>query len=134
MKRKLKWMSLVLAILLLGFGTAFFLWPRDRITAKSWRQIRLGMAIEEVERVLGGPGRKSDEIPLSELNYTIDVPTYEEPWENPFIELKAPKRVWFGKDGIIEINVNMQNQVIYKNFRDRYKPTIIDRIRDWLGW
>jgi hypothetical protein len=35
MKRKLKWLAIVLAVLLLGLGTAFFLWPRDRITAES---------------------------------------------------------------------------------------------------
>jgi hypothetical protein len=32
MKRKLKWLAIVLAVSLLGFGTALLLWPRDRIT------------------------------------------------------------------------------------------------------
>jgi hypothetical protein len=32
MKRKLKWLTIVLAVSLLGFGTALLLWPRDRIT------------------------------------------------------------------------------------------------------
>jgi hypothetical protein len=36
MKRKLKWLAIVLAVSLLGFGTALLLWPRDRITAESW--------------------------------------------------------------------------------------------------
>jgi len=27
MKRKLKWLAIVLAVSLLGFGTALFLWP-----------------------------------------------------------------------------------------------------------
>ena len=31
MKRKLKWLAIVLAVSLLGFGTALLLWPRDRI-------------------------------------------------------------------------------------------------------
>src|SRR5215467_633386 len=56
MKRKLKWLAVVLAVLLLGFGTALLLWPRDPITAESWKRIRVGMTVEEVERILGRPG------------------------------------------------------------------------------
>jgi hypothetical protein len=134
MKRKLKWTAVVLAVVLLGFGTALFLWPRDRITAESWRKIQLGMAIDEVEAVLGGPGEKFEEMPLSECSFTIDVPEHEEPWKNPFVKLDMPKLVWFGRHGIIEIGVNRQSRVIYKNFRDQQHSTFIDRLRDWLGW
>jgi len=56
MKRKLKWLAIVLAVSLLGFGTALFLWPRDRITAESWQKIQIGMTEEEVAEILGGPG------------------------------------------------------------------------------
>ena len=55
MKRKLKWTATVLAVSLLGFGTALFLWPRDRITAESWEQIRVGMTEKEVVEILGQP-------------------------------------------------------------------------------
>ncbi len=120
--------------LVLGLGTALFLWPRDRITAESWKKIRIGMTVEEVEDVLGGPGKRFEKIPLSEQLFTIDVPTYEEPWKNPFVELNARKWVWFGRQGIIEINVNRQSEVIYKNFRDQQDPTFLDRFRNWLDW
>jgi len=53
MKRKLKWIAAVLAVLLLGFGTALLLWPRDRIGAESWQKIRIGMTESEVENILG---------------------------------------------------------------------------------
>ncbi len=62
MKRKLKWIAVVLAVLLLGMGVALLLWARDRITSDSWKQIRLGMTMEEVERILGGPGIITDEL------------------------------------------------------------------------
>jgi hypothetical protein len=48
MKRKLKWISLVLAVVLLGFGAAILLWPRDRITVEivgedsNWNDIPRG--------------------------------------------------------------------------------------------
>ena len=50
MKRKLKWLAIVLGVSLLGFGTALLLWPRDRITAESWHKIRIGMTVKEVEK------------------------------------------------------------------------------------
>jgi hypothetical protein len=31
MKRKLKWLAIVFALSLLASGTAFLLWPRDRM-------------------------------------------------------------------------------------------------------
>src|SRR6516165_10069540 len=61
MKRKLKWLAIVLAVSLLGFGTALLLWPRDRITAESWHKIRIGMTEEEVAEILGGPGMTDKE-------------------------------------------------------------------------
>ena len=34
MKPKLKWLAIVVAVSLLGFGTALWFWPRDRITRR----------------------------------------------------------------------------------------------------
>jgi hypothetical protein len=56
MKRKLKWLAIILAVSLLGFGTALLLWPRDRITAESWQKIRIGITEDEVAEILGGLG------------------------------------------------------------------------------
>src|SRR5262249_56779776 len=61
MKRKLKWLAVVLVVLLVGFGTALYLWPRDRITAESWQKIRIGMTEDEVAEILGGPGMRREE-------------------------------------------------------------------------
>jgi hypothetical protein len=53
MKRKLKWLAIVLAVLLLGFGTAFLLRPQDRITAPGGGQPE---GLKELESQLkGGP-------------------------------------------------------------------------------
>ena len=69
MKRKLKWLAIVLAVALLGFGTASLLWPRDRITAESWQKIRIGMTEKEVEGVLGEPGLNWVQVHEAELEY-----------------------------------------------------------------
>jgi hypothetical protein len=60
MKRKLKWNAAMLGVLVVGFGVALFLWPRDKITVDSWKQIRIGMTEKEVEEILGGPGMSRD--------------------------------------------------------------------------
>ncbi|HMF17746.1 MAG TPA: hypothetical protein VKE98_11100 [Gemmataceae bacterium] len=65
MKRKLKWLAIVLAVSLLGFRAALLLWPRDRITAESWHKIRIGMTEKEVAEMLGGPGMFWKETLLS---------------------------------------------------------------------
>jgi hypothetical protein len=62
MKRKLKWLAIVLAVSLLGFGMALFLWLRDRISAKSWRYIEIGMTENQVEEILGGPGMSWEQL------------------------------------------------------------------------
>ncbi|HMF18115.1 MAG TPA: hypothetical protein VKE98_12960, partial [Gemmataceae bacterium] len=67
MKRKLKWTAAVLAVLLLGFGTAIFLWPRDRITVETYKKLRIGITEGEVEGLLGGPGI-SEDVFMAQLN------------------------------------------------------------------
>jgi hypothetical protein len=61
MKRTLKWIGVVLVVLLIGFGLALFLWPRDRITRESWERIRIAMTEKEVESILGGRGMDAGE-------------------------------------------------------------------------
>jgi hypothetical protein len=62
MKRKLKWIVVFILVLFVGLGAFLFLLPRDRITADSWKQIRIGMTEKEVEDILGGPGMSDEEM------------------------------------------------------------------------
>ena len=133
MKRKLKWLAIVVAVSLLGFGTALFLWPRDRITAESYAKIRLGMKEKEVEKILGGPAISSKEFsdrwkawgkPL-----TIERVTSEG-------EVSGLSKKWWDRRGIMEINFDQGGRVVGKWFLDGQfgESTFIDRLRDWLGW
>ncbi|HMF18113.1 MAG TPA: hypothetical protein VKE98_12950 [Gemmataceae bacterium] len=116
MKRKLKWLAIVLAVLLVGFGTALFLWPRDRITKASWEKIRIGMTEKEVEGILSGPGK------------SLGRPG--QGWDNT----KRGEKVWLGRRG--SILISFKNGVVIGKFweKDDYGPTFVDRLRDWLGW
>src|SRR5262245_48562571 len=127
MNRKLKWLAIVFAVSLLGFGTALFLLPRDRITAESWQKIRIGMTEEEVAEILGSTG----------MNYWEFSAQYEQleeelvpaPWElkNPKPILEAPAgrhllvdwdrvKVWSGRRGCIKIDLDQDNHVCWKQF------------------
>ena len=144
MKRKLKWLAIVLAVSLLGFGTALLLWPRDRITAESWQKIRIGMTEEKVAEILGGPGVTHDED-LAEHDQLADE-LGRPPFENQGPWLQQPPvrqglnwgrdKIWVGRRGRIVIELDQDNHVCWKSFNGvRWiNGNILDRLRDWLGW
>ena|SRR6516162_9178251 len=140
MKRKLKWTAAVLAVLLLGFSAALFLWPRDRITAESWKVIRVGMTEKEVEEILGAPAMVTNEFNAKNsqyylakgtiISFQLFEPTGDWPDDDP-----EKTRFWQGGAGFIEIGFSRQGLVVFKGFGAQpSNPNVVDRIRDWLGW
>src|SRR5262245_18854853 len=151
MKRKLKWTAVVLAVSLLGFGTAFLLWPRDRITRESWQKIRIGMTEDEAAEILGGPGMTDKEFRAE--NDRLGKELGQRPWQPEGLIMEEPKfvaptkvvhkfvdfdraKTWMGRRGMIVIEWDKDNNVCWKHFvRLRWiNEGILDRLRDWLGW
>jgi len=143
MKRKLKWIAIVLAVSLLGFGTALYLWPRDRITVESYKMIRIGMTEDEVVEILGRPGMfwKEDAAQYFRLKRELGHAPYE--FEDPILQEPADKgvvvervKVWTGRRGSIMLELDQHNHVRWKEFQGvRWtNGSILDRLRDWLGW
>src|SRR5262245_23145775 len=87
MKRKLKWIAVVLAVLLLGFGTALFLWPRDRITPSTYGRLTLGMTQKDVESLIGLPPGDYSGAPRG-IGGFLSQPT----WGTSILELGLPGR------------------------------------------
>jgi hypothetical protein len=145
-KRKLKWLAIVLAVSLLGFGAALLLWPRDRITAESWQKIQLGMTEEEVVEILGGPGMSHEEFlaqyerlkkELGRSPFAMEGPWLEpEPGPEHRRVLGNRSRTWNGRRGMIVIELDQDNNVCWKHFQGgRWSNQgFLDRLRDWLGW
>ena len=129
-KPKLKWLAIVLAVLLLGFGTALFLWPRDRITAESWQKIRIGMTEKEVVEILGGPGMKFEEF---EEKFLIQLEEPELLGGDELITLQKT-RFWRGSRRVMLIHFNQEGRVNHKALSAESDLNFIDRLRDWLGW
>jgi hypothetical protein len=137
MKRKLQWLAIILAVSLLGFGTALLLWPRDRITAESSEKIQIGMTESEVEDILGEPGIAS--LDLESQFEVIQVlckdPLFLRLEEGPS-EFPENIKVWLGRRGLIWIEFEKEDRVRRKVFRVVHsrEKNFIDGIRDWLGW
>jgi hypothetical protein len=132
MKRKLKWLAIVLAVSLLGFGTALLLWPRDRINEDSWKQIQIGMTEEEVEDILGRPGVSWEanlfpfHFELAESNDTL----YIRRW--PFERWESDK-FWTSQRACIQVRFDPRGNISGKAFWRSAEPSFLDRLRDWLG-
>src|SRR5262249_13831166 len=123
MKRKLKWLAIVLAVSLLGFGTALLLWPGDRITAESWQKIRIGMTEDEVAQILASRGMsyEEDAAQYARLEKELGRP----PFEIEGLALEEPERkevvlerakTWTGRRGVIGIEFDQDNHVCWKAF------------------
>ena len=136
MKRKLKWLTIVLAVLLLAFGTALFLWPRDRITAESWKMIQIGMTEKDVEEILEGPGINDKEYEALRDQLVIREVKGPVLWEPKWsIRDQTMTKFWVGQRGIIGIEFDQDRNVKSKILQPlTTEPNFIDRLRDWLGW
>jgi hypothetical protein len=127
MKRKLKWLAIVPAVSLLGFGTALLLWPRDRITRETWDQIQVGMTEREVEEILGESGVFLDQLTVRVSEFGEGVGKV---WD--FGRMKN----WIGRGGWIHVQFDNRGLVEAKEFWTIRldDPTFLGRLRDWLGW
>src|SRR5262245_52642021 len=138
MKRKLKWLAIVLAVLLLGFGSALLLWPRDQITAESWQKIRIGMTEDEVAEILGGPGMSREEYQaqhkalrtqIGKVPFITNVILVEED-PNKMVREWPTVKTWFGRRGHLLIAIDEEGHVRGKQFTGwrRADPNFLDRL------
>ena len=133
MKRKLKWLAIVLAVSLLGFGTELFLWPRDRITAQSWEKIEIGMTENQVEEILGRPGVSWEDSKFFDMGqFRLEL---AEPnkivWR---LDDLIASKYWTSQHGCMQVKFDPQGNISGKAFWHSSEPFFLDRLRDWLGW
>ena len=112
MKRKLVWVCLLVSPLVIG-GTVLFLLPRDPITQANCDRIKQGISEAEVVAILG---REKDE-------------------EWGWVQLHH----WIGPSGIIMVDfvgANTPSDLIVQRawFTPSRPETMLEKIRNWLGW
>ena len=93
--------------------------------------LELGMTVKEVENMLGEPGSRHVDI-------WRDLAKEPGNWfaePNPHI-LDDRNLTWIGRNGFIHIRYDERRHVIGKYFSEflSTRPSLIDRLRDWLGW
>jgi hypothetical protein len=145
MKRKLKWITMVLVVLLAGIAAALFLWPQDRTTKASWEKIQVGMTEKEVEAILGEPGRTWDEYQAREMEDAeggralMPEEVLEEPIGGFLPDALHKTRVWRGRRGELGVQFDHGGRVRHKYLKGGQRirgadPSFFGRLRDWLGW
>jgi hypothetical protein len=129
MRRRLLRIALILLVLLFLAGAVLLLWPRDRITRASFKEIRIGMTEREVESLLDGRGsnRKSAELfPFMNGNLqNIDFETCQ--WLFP-----GDFKIWEGSRGAIALQFDPGGNVRGLLWIGRRDESIWDRLRAWL--
>jgi hypothetical protein len=141
LKRKLRWVGAALAILALCAAAAWFLWPAGRpITAETYERLHPGMTRDEVEAMLGGPGRTGQDFSrwLNNRSPTIGTGSdlLNEQWLNgqwvrPWI------KYWYQDNGIIIVRFDDDDRVADKQFLTVLVSTsrqMVIRLLERIGW
>jgi len=118
-KRWRLWFCLSVLVLLLGFFWVYFHLSSDRITLENFRKIDSGMTENEVEKILGRPGRTF---------YTVEV---ENP-ANEFVRRLVLKK-WIGVNGNeITIEFDIRNSVWSKGYAPASEQAFLIRSLGFL--
>jgi hypothetical protein len=91
-----------------------------RTSRDAFDEIREGMSMQEVERILGGPPGDYATEPVSICGVDLGGP---------------PRRAstWTFNDGMIEITQDDHGRVASKVWRGTFRLGLIERTRAWLG-
>ena len=136
MKHKRSLLAAAVAVVLACAAAAWALWLANRPTmAEAYERLRLRMPHDEVERMLGGSGRTSDEFVrwLDNRSPVIGTGTdlLNEYSHLPGIEY------WYSDNGVIIVRFDSGGRVADKQLLgisvSTARQTII-RVREWMGW
>jgi hypothetical protein len=128
---------LTLVLLLLFFGYLLLVprGPSTHITRTAYERIRLGMTVEEAQAVIGLPlgdyrtEASSQEHAPADENEAVPGLTYAPGDSGP------DPADWMSDKGCIWLEVDPERGVVAKHYgtmRDA-KPTLLERVRGWLG-
>jgi hypothetical protein len=137
LKRKLKWLGAVIATLVLCAAAAWILWPAagQPITLATYEQFRPGMTREEVDGVLGCPGRTRNDFSVWMDNRSPTAgfgnDLLNEHRDQPGIEY------WFQDTGVIILRFDSDNRIADKQFLTMRVSTSrqrVIRLMERYGW
>jgi hypothetical protein len=135
-KRKLKWLGVATAILVLCAAATWFLWPNGRlITADTYARLDTGMALAEVEGLLGSPGGTRQDFSLWLNNRS---PTLGSGTDLLNGQRSQPGiRYWYQDSGVIIVCFDPDGRLADKQFLQVRVSTLrqqVNRLLERVGW
>jgi hypothetical protein len=124
----------------------WWVWPRTAITMENAARIQPGMALAEVEAILGGPARDESTGPVAaELSQPIDDADERE-FQERFRVVVLTRELWGGPLDPEQSRCWVSDRLIVRVDHDRGRVTHaqampvyrvherpLDRLRRWLG-
>src|SRR5262245_7155806 len=116
----------------------YAVWPQSGISHQNAAKLQLGMTLEDVERLLGGPERDEGVGPVYEdtgsLRFKTVIPVWlcRGPlWRQP----NCTRRVWLNDRLLISVEFDENERVIrheYRRLLSRGEP-FVEKLCRWLG-
>jgi hypothetical protein len=140
-RRRYLLLGLLTACVVLGVSL-WLLWPRSAINEDNYARIEVGMALDEVEAILGGPARDESTGPLVSRARTddddmgwfdVEFFQFSYDWRVP-LESRSPRH-WRSDRLLIRVEVDPQGRVAAKDSLAvrRMDESPLAMLRRWLG-
>lgn len=130
-----KW-ALIAGPVLLGALVIIGTWPLkdDIITREKYGEVRLGMSLVEVQKILGGPGKDPNEVATTRrLPRNTAEMDEEGRWENRLDDNEPGRKlVWNDRDSAVVVRLGEGGRVTDKMFMRAEPMSLFQRARAWI--
>jgi hypothetical protein len=125
MRRRILPVTLLLAVVFLSIAVSLLWWSPTTITQENSNKIKKGMALAEVEELLGGAARNESGLPDNFINDAF-VPLQG--------EHAVQERRWASRKFVVVVGFNASERVVRRDFFVYHVPdnSFLGRVRGWM--
>ncbi len=130
-RRRLLVFGMLIGLLVLG-GGVWMLWPRTAITRENAAKIQVGMTLEEVEAILGGPARNEGAAATRTLVDQPNQAIHHRRIARDQLE-RVPLMEWNSDRVMISVRLDSEEHVSTCHYLFMCPSEgILDKLRRWL--